>query len=231
MKVSAGNGVIDSLLEGGFEEGVLTTVYGPSGTGKTNICIFAAVETAKSGKKVIFIDSEGGFSIERIKQITPAYETLLNNFIILQPTSFEEQKKIFAKLKDMIKPNTGLIVVDTIGMLYRLELSNKNSIAEINSELGKQIAILNTIARKSNIPVLVSNQVYSTFDARDKIQLVGGDILKYGSKCLIELQLTPLKKRKAILRKHRNIADGGEICFDITNTNMVQVQHRGFRLF
>lgn len=230
MRVSAGNSAIDSLLEGGFEEGVLTTVYGPSGTGKTNICIFAAVEAAKNEKKVIFIDSEGGFSIERIKQINSAYESLLNNIIILQPTSFEEQKKIFSKLKDMIKPNTGLIVVDTIGMLYRLELTNKEGIAEINSELGKQIAALNVIARKHNIPVLVSNQVYSAFDARDKIQLVGGDLLKYGSKCLIELQFTPLKKRRAILRKHRSIADGKEINFEITDTNM-QIAHRGFRIF
>lgn len=231
MKIPSGTKVLDILLEGGFEEDVVTTLYGPSGSGKTNICLFAAIETAKTGKKVIFIDTEGGFSIERIQQIVPDSEKIMQNILVLQPMFFEEQKKIFSKFNDMIKSNTGLIVIDTVGMLYRLELTNKEGISEINNELGKQVAILNRVARKHKIPVLVSNQVYSSFDARDKIQLVGGDLLKYGSKCLIELQLTPSKKRKAVLRKHRNIAEGKEIYFEIKDTSLVQIPQRGFRLF
>ncbi len=231
MKASSGTKILDILLEGGFEEDVVTTVYGPSGSGKTNICLFAAIETAKTGKRVIFIDTEGGFSIERMHQIAPDSGKIMQNILVLQPMSFEEQKKIFSTLNDMIKSNTGLIIIDTIGMLYRLELTNKEGISEINNELGKQVAILNRVARKYKIPVLVSNQVYSSFDARDKIQLVGGDLLKYGSKCLIELQLTSSKRRKAVLRKHRNIAEGKEIYFEIRNTNLMQVPQRNFRLF
>lgn len=231
MKVSSGSMVLDSLLGGGFEDEIITTIYGPPGSGKTNICIFAAVETAKKGKKVVFIDSEGGFSIERLKQISPNYKEILQNIIILQPTSFEEQKKFFNKLKEMVKKNIGLIIIDTIGMLYRLELTNKNRISETNTELGKQVALLAATARKNNIPILISNQVYSSFDARDKIQIVGGDLLKYGSKCLIELQITPTKKRKAVLRKHRHIAEGKEVYFEIKNTSLAQLPHRTFRLF
>jgi hypothetical protein len=40
------------------------------------------------------------------------------------------------------------------------------------------------IARKKKIPVLISNQVYADFEDKDKVNLVGGDLLKYGSKCL-----------------------------------------------
>ena len=45
--------------------------------------------------------------------------------------------------------------------------------------------------------------------------MVGGDILKYGSKCLIELQNLHKNKRRIILRKHRSQPEGKEIIFEI----------------
>ena len=67
-RVSTGSALIDDILEGGLEKEVTTTIYGPSGSGKTNVAILAALESAEKGK-VIFIDTEGGFSIERAKQL------------------------------------------------------------------------------------------------------------------------------------------------------------------
>src|SRR3989338_3826200 len=65
-KVSSGSGALDKLLEGGYETDVITTIYGPAGSGKTTTCLLAAVSTAtvkeNKDKKVVFIDTEGGFS-------------------------------------------------------------------------------------------------------------------------------------------------------------------------
>ncbi|MDP2840878.1 MAG: ATPase domain-containing protein, partial [Candidatus Methanoperedens sp.] len=58
-RMSCGCKCIDDLLGGGFERGIVTQIYGASGTGKTNICIQLAVVTVHSGKKVVFIDTEG----------------------------------------------------------------------------------------------------------------------------------------------------------------------------
>ena len=73
-KVPTGAVFLDAFLEGGYDTDIVTTIYGPSGTGKTNLCILAAVTVALNGKKVIFIDTEGGIAVERIKQITPRYD-------------------------------------------------------------------------------------------------------------------------------------------------------------
>jgi len=45
--------------------------------------------------------------------------------------------------------------------------------------------------------------------------MVGGDILKYWSKCIIELKIEG-KRRKAILKKHRSLPEK-TLNFEITN--------------
>ncbi len=235
-KIQTGSKILDVMLDGGYEKDILTTIYGPAGSGKTVLCLLCAINVVRIGKKVVYVDSEGGFSLERLKQIafhiSQDYKKILNNIIFLKPTSFAEQKKSFEKLKDIINDKIGLIVVDTIAMLYRLELSKNEDIHEVNIELGKQISYLTEIARKKGIPVLITNQVYTDFDARDKVNIVGGDILKYGSKCLIELQITPNGNRRAILRKHRSLGEEKEITFKIVEGGIIGTKEsRGFKLF
>jgi len=235
-RIPTGSKILDVMLDGGYENDVITTIYGPAGSGKTILCLLCAINVAKSGKKVVYVDSEGGFSLERLKQIAAHiyqdYRKLLDSIIFLKPTSFAEQKKSFEKLKDIVNDKIGLIVVDTIAMLYRLELGKSEDIHNVNLELGKQIAYLTEIARKKEIPVLVTNQVYSDFDNKDKVNIVGGDILKYGSKCLIELQITPNSNRRAIVRKHRSLESEKELIFKIVEGGIIGTKEsKGFKLF
>ena len=213
-RVTTGAKVLDKLLEGGYETDAITAIYGPAGSGKTNLALLAALEIAKKGKKAIFIDTEGGFSISRLKQITTDYKKMLNKIIFLKPTTFPEQKKAIERLQDLANDKIGLIVVDTITMLYRLERTLGEN--DFNRELGKQIGVLNKICRTKKIPIIITSQVYSRFD-QPGVNVVGGDIIKYGSKCLIELQALNRGRRKAILRKHRSIPGEKEIIFQIIN--------------
>ena len=175
---------------------------------------------------------EGGFSVERLKQLTPDFKEVLDRIIFLRPTNFAEQKKAFERLKDLVKADEiGLVIVDTIAMLYRLELGQAEKVYDVNKDLGRQIGWLTEIARKKSIPVLIANQVYSNFDERDKVNLVGGDILKYGSKCLIELQITPDRKRRAVVKKHRSIAEDTEALYEIVKEGIAGPKKKGFGLF
>ena len=235
-KILTGSKILNEMLDGGYEKDVITTIYGPAGAGKTVLCLLCSINIAKDGKKIIYVDCEGGFSLDRLKQITSHinldYKKMLDNIIFLRPTSFEEQKKSFEKLKELVNDRIGLIVVDTIAMLYRLELGKNEDIQDVNRELGRQISYLTEIARKKGIPVLITNQVYTDFDDRDKVNIVGGDILKYGSKCLIELQITPNGNRRAIIKKHRSIQDEKEITFKIVEGGIIGAKEsRGFKLF
>ena len=215
-KIPSGSKILDRMMEGGYEKDIITTIFGPAGSGKTVLCMLCAINAVRNGKKVIYIDTENNFSVERLKQICKFdYNKVLSNMVFLKPTSFGEQKNAFEKLKEIVNNSIGLIAVDTISMLYRIEMGKNEDVYSVNKELGIQISYLSEITRKKNIPILLTNQVYADFDNKDKVKMVGGDLLKYSSKCLIELQLTTGGNRRCILRKHRSIAQEREITFKI----------------
>lgn len=60
-------------------------IAGPPGCGKTNFVILASCSQAKKGKKVIFVDTEGGFSVERVKQIVGEEKSGYTDCCRLQP--------------------------------------------------------------------------------------------------------------------------------------------------
>ena len=231
VKISTGSYDLNKWLYGGYEEDVITMIAGGPGTGKTNFVILAACSQAKKGNKVLFVDTEGGFSVDRVKQIVgDNYKDYLENIILAQLTSFDEQRKFFSNILNKLKKDhVKLLVVDGVAMLYRLELgdaikSKENyNIKEINREVAFQMRILAEISRKEKIPIIITNQVYNVFlseeDLRKGVEkqtnLVGGDLFKYWSKCIIELK-NDRGKRKAILIKHRSLPEK-ELGFEIKN--------------
>ena len=96
-------------------------------------------------------------------------------------------------------------------------------IRNVNREMAEQMRVLAEIARKEKIAVLITNQVYKEFLSNEDFKngkepetnIVGGDLFKYWSKCIIELKMSG-GKRKAILLKHRNLPPK-EISFEIRN--------------
>jgi DNA repair protein RadB len=226
-KISAGSFDLNKWLYGGYEKDIISMIAGPPGSGKTNFCILAACSQAKKGNKVLFIDTEGGFSTSRIKQIVGEdYEKVLGNILLLGPTNFEEQKKIILDLpKKVKKEHFNLIVIDGMAMLYRLELGDavqskdEELIKEVNRDVAHQMRALAEISRKQNIPIVITNQVYSNFikegEKNTGTRLVGGDLFRYWSKCIIELR-NENSRKKAILLKHRSLPQR-ELNFEIRN--------------
>ena len=149
-KTSTGSDILDTLLNKGYENDIITTIYGPAGSGKTTMCLLCSIPVTKTGKKVIFIDTEGGFSVERLCQLEGYNENVLKNILILKPTSFEEQHKMFGNVRQMVNEKIGLVVVDTISMQYRIECGRTKNIKSVNNEMGVLISILTEITRKKN---------------------------------------------------------------------------------
>ena len=221
-RVSTGCKPLDSLLGGGIEKGVISNFYGESGSGKTNVCIQIAAEVAENGYKVAYIDTEASFSAERFIQI--ASEDELEKILLKDATDFQEQKNAIESLED-VKEDLGLIVVDSMVSLYRLKVNGDNA-SEINNELSSQLSKLSGIARKQDIPVVVTNQVYTSFE-EDGLEIVGRDVPKYWSKCLVQLSQNGDGVRTAEIAKHRSIAEGKKVSFKITDDGLEQDNESG----
>jgi len=230
-KISTGSLDFTNWLDRGYEKDVITMIAGPPGCGKTNLCFLVCCSQAKKEKKIIFVDTEGGFSVDRIKQIVgDDCEKVLENIFLLEPTSFEEQKKCFLKLLEKVKKeHVSLIIVDGMAMLYRLELGDAlkskdfENVRKVNREIAKQMRALSEIARKQKIPVIITNQVYGGFLSEEdwrrgverEMNIVGGDLFKYWTKCIIELKKSG-NRRKAVLLKHRSLPEK-EFSFEIVS--------------
>ena len=221
-RISSGSFDLNDFLSGGYEKDIITMLAGSPGSGKTNLCILAACSQAKDGKKVIFIDSEGGFSTERVRQIVGEnYVDILSNILILSPVTFLEQRHCFSRLTSELKNgHVSLVIVDSMALLYRLELGDavqageEDGVSSVNREVAKQMQLLSEIARKENIPVIITNQVYKKFLSDDeeragKVQItniVGGDLFRYWCKCILELSVDS-GRRKLKLLKHRSLGE------------------------
>jgi DNA repair protein RadB len=227
---------LDALMVG-LEKKAVTNFYGGPGTGKTNVCLLAALECIRSGGTVVYMDSEGGFSLERLRQMEKNADSILEKIKLIEPKTFEEQGKA---IRNLVKEEADMIIIDSMVALYRIEYSDKYSspkdsktnmsqVMEANRELAKQLSILSNIARERDIPVLITAHVFSNWETGED-EVIGGESIKYWSKSMVNLERTSkMSERKAIIKKHRHIAEGGEVKFVIINEGIKPSS--GFKLF
>ena len=159
----------------------INLIYGEPATGKTTLALQESLKFAKDNKKVLFVDTENGFSVERLKQMDENYENYLKKIFLIHPKDWMEQHELIKKLK-----NFDLIIIDTIGNYYRKEI--KENIYATNARLNKLLRIL----KELEIPVLILNQVY--FDVnKKKVRNIGENILKKWVDTIIKLEKEPRK--------------------------------------
>lgn len=216
--LTTGSRNLDELLGGGIERGVLTQVYGVFASGKTTLAM--QVGLLNRGK-IAYVDTEGGFSPERLEQMASNWglEEALGRFILFEPSDFREQKRMIAGLKKVINEKFSLIVVDSITSLYRSEEKKH----ELLNELSKQLQVLLWLARKYNLGVIIINQVYFDSSA-NTLRPLAEHTLGYKCKDILRLETLPKPSyRLAVLERHRFRPEGGMVHFRITDRGIEDV--------
>ena len=205
---------IDDLLGGGIENGSVTLLYGEAGTGKTNICLQMAYNVARSGKKVAYIDTEG-LSADRIEQIfvDPSY---VKDILVFSAHSFDEQGYgITQAAKQAESEAVSLIIVDSMTMFYRLRSDDSS----VRNELIRQMEILLNAARKNDVAILITSQVYTNIGT-GAFEFLGGHAIQHNAKTIIRLEKRGSGKRAAVIVKHRSLPEGRSALYRIVETGI-----------
>ena len=194
----------------------ITVIYGKASTGKTTCCILASIEQLKQNKKVIYLDAENSFSVDRFEQLAKNdYKKYLENLFLIKVTDFKTQGNKIKELIPLIeKGNFSLLIIDTIGIYYRRLVKSKKELA--NNMMISQLRTLKEISSK--IPVIITNQVYKNID-EDKDMMIADSIINNFTSCVIELEHKKDRKIK-MLRPVKK-----EMIFEIKEEGMFKAGH------
>jgi len=223
-RIQTGCQPLDALIGGGFEYGAATQVYGQPAAGKSNIVLSAAVETAARGNHVLYIDTEG-LSIDRLEQIAEGHpdttiDDVASRIIVSEATDFEEQQEAVQDASEFAE-QIEFIVLDSATGFYRLKRTQEDE-GETLRAVARQITHLLSLARKHDLAVAFTNQVYTDPDS-DTTTALGGHTLNHWSAVILRLDRFRGGNRRATLEKHHAKQAGETVQFQITGDGLAGV--------
>lgn len=222
--VSTGCHALDELLGDGLERGTVTQVYGPPAAGKTNVALNAAVETAASGGTAVYIDTEG-LSVDRLEQLlsghTDGVQAVSERIVVTEAHDFEEQAEAVQDVSEFAE-RADLVVLDSATGFYRLERTAEGDGGESLRAVARQVTHLLSLARRFDLAVLVTNQVYTDPDS-DRTRGLGGHTLEHWTGTVVRLDRFRGGNRRATLEKHRARPAGETARFRIGDSGLETV--------
>jgi DNA repair protein RadA len=230
LTITTGSKSLDTLLGGnGVETKAITEVYGAYGSGKTQLAFALAVnvqlpkDKGGANAKAVYIDSEGTFRPERIKQIAEAIgantEKVLKNIFVARAFNSDHQKLLLEKVADMIKQGEPirLVIIDSLTAHFRAEFAGRGMLADRQQKLNRHLHELIRLAEQYNVAVYVTNQVMADPAVMfgDPTRAIGGHILAHASTVRIYLRKGKQNSRVAKIIDSTNLPES-ETAFYIT---------------
>ena len=235
--ITTGSKNLDNLLGGkGVESKAITEVFGAFGSGKTQLALSLAVNVQlpkdKGGAngKAVYIDTEGTFRPERIKQFAEGMganpEKVLKNIFVARAFNSDHQILLIEKISEMIKNGEPirLLIVDSLTAHFRAEFSGRGQLADRQQRLNRYLHDLMKLAEQRNITVLVTNQVMANpaMMFGDPTTAIGGNIVAHASTYRIYLRRGKKDSRVAKLIDSPNLPDN-ETVFMVTTDGLKDV--------
>ncbi len=195
--ITTGSQNLNGLLGGkGIETKALTEAYGAFGSGKTQLGLTLAVnvqlpkEKGGANGKAVFIDTEGTFRPERIRQIAEGMgansEKVLKNILVARAFNSDHQILLIDKIAELIKEGEPirLIIIDSLTAHFRAEFAGRGQLADRQQKLNRYLHTLMKLAEQHNLAVYLTNQVMANPGMLfgDPTTPVGGHIV--GHMCL-----------------------------------------------
>lgn len=226
--ITTGSTELNNLLGGkGVESRSITEAYGAFGSGKTQFGLTLAVnvqlpkEKGGSNGKAVYIDTEGTFRPDRIRQISEGIgansEKVLKNILVARAFNSDHQVLLLDKVTEMIKNGEPikLMVIDSLTAHFRAEYSGRGQLADRQQKLNRYLHQLMKLAEQHNIAVYVTNQVMANpaMMFGDPTTAIGGNILGHASTYRLYLRRGKQGSRVAKMIDSPNLPDNEAVFF------------------
>jgi DNA repair protein RadB len=175
----------------------------------------------------VYIDTEG-LSLSRFEQVASArvdaasgaedVEDLTSRIIIKEAYDFGEQAEAVRDTADLAE-RADLLVLDSATGFYRLERGEDEEAGDALRQVADQVTHLLSLARKHNLAVVLTNQVYSDPDS-DRTRALGGHTLEHWTGTVVRIERFRGGNRRATLEKHRAKPAGETARFRITDSGL-----------
>ncbi|PVD25728.1 hypothetical protein C0Q70_13388 [Pomacea canaliculata] len=219
---------LDHVLHGGFPSGTITEIAGPSGCGKTQFCLTLAVlatlpvSNGGCGGTVLFIDTEGAFSAERLVEIARCrlpelfkdddslHQLVSNVYIDLIQTCKNLMNRLKNLEEDLISKNVRLLIVDSVASLVRKEFGSlQDGMMRRTDFLTAEAGLLKHIAETFSIPVrcflnhfLLLVSIFQWMDGEDTYMTAAlGNTWSHCVNTRLILQFLPERRRQMLVAK------------------------------
>jgi DNA repair protein RadA len=238
FNITTGSKNIDTLLGGkGIETKAITEAFGAYGSGKTQLGLSLAVnaqlpvEKGGANGKSIYIDTEGTFRPDRVKQFAEGLganpDKVLKNILVARAFNSDHQMLLLDKVTELIKDGEPirLIVIDSLTAHFRAEYSGRGQLADRQQRLNRYLHQLMKIAEQHNLAVYVTNQVMSNPAQMfgDPTTAIGGNIVGHASTYRMYLRRGKKDSRVAKLIDSPNLPDN-ETVFMITESGLADIE-------
>ncbi len=136
--VSSGLPELDDLLHGGIEQGTTSLVTGPSGVGKTNLCVQFVKEAASRGERsaIYTFEESRQVILKRSESISVPIKKMLKKGHLkiesIEPLSYSPDE--FSKMvrQDVEENDTKFVMIDSIGG-YGMAVREENTLDRLHS--------------------------------------------------------------------------------------------------
>ena len=211
---------IDDLLGGGVERGTVTQLYGPPAAGKTNLALSTVVSVAAAGDRALYLDTEG-LSMARFRQLARGRDAdpdrLASRVVVSEAYDLETQETAVRDAEEFAS-GIDLVVLDSATGHYRLERDEDDE-GETLRRVARQVRHLLSLARKHDLAVLVTNQVFTDLES-GRPRALGGHTLDHWTGVVVRLDRFRGGNRRATLEKHHAREAGETVGFAITSSGL-----------
>ena len=226
--ITTGSKSFNDLLGGrGVESRAITEAFGAYGSGKTQLGLSLAVnvqlpfEQGGCSGKAVYIDTEGTFRPERIREIAEGLdansEMVLKNILVARAFNSDHQMLLLEKVGDLIKAGEPikLVVIDSLTAHFRAEFAGRGQLADRQQKLNRYMHDLMKLAEIHNLAVYVTNQVMANPAQMfgDPTTAIGGNIVGHASTYRLYLRRAKQGSRVAKLIDSPSLPDGEAVYY------------------